>query len=140
MSILESLREEFDFDIVDDFVVHYSIMSYTMENLILQLDKPDTYADKINELFRIAHNIKSSSAYLKLKPLNKLAVLLEDILAEARELQGPASEEFIDWLLIVKDQFWLYKKDIEEGGESFQGLDSRIIKIPINLEKKEQTN
>lgn len=135
MTILERLREEYDYDIVDDFVTHYSIMSYTMENLILQLGKKEVYKDKINELFRIAHNIKSSTAYLKLAPVNKLAVLLEDILAEARELGGPASDEFIDWLLIVKDQFWVYKKNIEEGFDDFDGLDSRIIKIPIDLEK-----
>jgi two-component system chemotaxis sensor kinase CheA len=136
MTILERLREEYDYDIVDDFVTHYSIMSYTMENLILQLTKADTYKDKINELFRIAHNIKSSTAYLKLTPINKLAILLEDILSDARELQGPASDSFVDWLLIVKDQFWVYKKNIEEGFDGFDGLDSRIIKIPINLERE----
>ncbi len=135
MGIKEKLFNEYDYDIVDDFIVHYSIMVYQMENLIIYLSKEDSYKNNIEELFRIAHNIKSASLYLKIKPISKLAILLEEVLDEARELNGPANDDFIDWLLFVKDQFSKYGNDMENDMENFSEFDPNIIKIPSNLEE-----
>jgi len=54
---------------------------------------------------------------------------------EARTLNGPASEEFIDWLLLISDQFEIYRKDIENDAEYFSMLNPLIIKVPLDLEK-----
>ena len=135
MGIKQDLLDNYDFDIVDEFIVHYSIMTYQMENLIIYSSKKDEYKNNIEELFRIAHNIKSATGFLKLEPILKLAILLEEVLEEARELQGPANDDFIDWLLAVKDQFERYKVDLENDAEEFSELDPNIIKIPTNLEK-----
>jgi len=135
VGIKQDLLDNYDFDIVDEFIVHYSIMTYQMENLIIYSSKKDEYKNNIEELFRIAHNIKSAAGFLKLEPILKLAILLEEVLEEARELQGPANDDFIDWLLAVKDQFDKYKVDLENDAEEFSELDPNIIKIPTNLEK-----
>ncbi|NPA73958.1 MAG: Hpt domain-containing protein [Epsilonproteobacteria bacterium] len=111
------------------------MMTYQMENLIIYLSKPENYKNNIEELFRIAHNIKSASSYLNVKPVKKLSMLLEEVLEEARELKGPANDDFIDWLLCVKDQFDKYSKDLENDEESYSELDPNIIKIPTDLEK-----
>lgn len=136
MGIREELFDNYDYDIVDDFILHYSVMTYQMENLIIYSAKKEQYRENIEELFRIAHNIKSAAAFLKVEPVLKLATLFEEVLEEARELEGPANDNFIDWMLSVKDQFERYKEDFENDAEEFSELDPNIIKIPTELEKK----
>ena len=136
MGIKQTLFDQYDYDIVEDFTIHYSIMTYQMENLIIYLAKADRYKNNIKELFRIAHNIKSAASFLKLDQILKLAILLEEVLEEAREIEGPASDDFIDWLLNVKDQFAMYNEDLENDRESFSEFNPDIIKIPTKLEKE----
>jgi two-component system chemotaxis sensor kinase CheA len=106
-----------------------------MEPLIIGLNRVERYQDNIGELFRIFHNMKSAAGFLKLEPIIKLAVLCEDVAEEARILRGPASESFIDWLLLVSDQFERYRKDVESNADFFTVLNPLIIKIPFELEK-----
>ena len=134
MGILSQVEADFDLEIVDDFLSHYGIMCESMEPLIISLSKPQGYHENINELFRIFHNIKSAAGFLKLEPILKLAMLCEDVIAEARTLKGPASDELIDWLLITRDQFDMYKRDVEENSNYFSVLNPLIIKIPYKLE------
>ncbi len=135
MGIKNDLFDEYDYDIVEDFITHYSVMTYQMENLIIYSGKKDYYKDNIEELFRIAHNIKSASLFLKIGPISKLAILLEEVLEEARYIEGPSNDDFIDWLLEIKDQFEKYKNDLENDNNSFSELNPNIIKIPTTLEK-----
>lgn len=109
-------------------------MCESMEPLIIGLGKEEYYEDNIRELFRIFHNIKSASGFLKLDPIIKLATLCEDVAEEARILKGPATEEFIDWLLMVSDQFEKYRINIEDDDEYFGMLEPLIIKVPIHIQ------
>ncbi len=134
MGILKSLEIDYSYDIVEEFLSHYSLMCDLMEPLIIGLARNDRYNANINELFRIFHNIKSASSFMKLNPIFKLTTLAEEICGEARELQGPANDEFVDWLLLVSDQFEKYKNDIETDAEFFGVLDANIVKIPHKLD------
>jgi two-component system chemotaxis sensor kinase CheA len=135
MGLFSQLEIDFDLEIVEDFVSHYAIMCETMEPLIIGLEKKENYESNIGELFRIFHNLKSAAGFLKLQPIIKLATLCEDIAEEARNLEGPATSEFVDWLLLVSDQFEKYRLNIEENDEYFGMLEPLIIKIPIHLQK-----
>ncbi len=135
MGILTQIEIDFDLDIVDDFVSHYGIMCESMEALIVSLGNEDLYNENVNELFRIFHNIKSAAGFVKLDPIVKLASLVEEVLEEARDLNGPASDEFIDWLLLASDQFEKYRQDIEDDRDYFSMLEPLVIKLPMNLEK-----
>jgi len=135
MGILAQLEVDFDIEIVEDFISHYAIMCENMEPLIIGLNKKERYVDNVGELFRIFHNMKSAAGFLKLDPIIKLAVLCEDVVEEARLLQGPASETFIDWLLLISDQFDRYRKDVENDAAFFSVLNPLIIKVPHSLEK-----
>jgi len=134
MGILKSLEIDYSYDIVEEFLSHYSLMCDLMEPLIIGLARNDRYNANINELFRIFHNIKSASSFMKLNPIFKLTTLAEEICGEARELQGPANDDFVDWLLLVSDQFEKYKNDIEADAEFFGVLDANIVKIPQKLD------
>ena len=136
MGILAQLEVDFDLEIVEDFISHYAIMCENMEPLIIGLNKPERFEENIGELFRIFHNMKSAAGFLKLEPIIKLAVLCEDVAEEARTLRGPASESFIDWLLLISDQFEKYRKDVEKDADYFTVLNPLIIKVPFVLEKE----
>ena len=135
MGLYSQLEIDFDLDIVEDFINHYAIMCENLEPLIIDLNKQEKFESNIGELFRIFHNLKSAGGFLKLDPIVKLATLSEDVCEEARVLDGPASEDFIDWLLLISDQFNAYRLDIENDAEYFSMLNPLIIKVPLNLEK-----
>ncbi len=135
MGLFSQLEVDFDLEIVEDFISHYAIMCETMEPLIIGLEKKEYYESNIGELFRIFHNMKSAGGFLKLEPIIKLATLCEDIAEEARILEGPATDEFIDWLLMISDQFEKYRMNIENDDEYFGMLEPLIIKVPIHIQK-----
>ena len=135
MGLFSQLEVDFDLEIVEDFISHYAIMCETMEPLIIGLEKKDQYESNVGELFRIFHNMKSAAGFLKLEPIIKLATLCEDVAEEARILKGPATPEFVDWLLMISDQFDKYRVNIEEDDEYFGMLEPLIIKVPIHLQQ-----
>ncbi len=137
MGILKNMEISFDLDVVEDFIEHYGIMCESMESLIISLGNESYYENSINDLFRIFHNIKSAAGFINLDPIVKLSSLTEEVLEDARELKGPASDEFIDWLLLISDQLVTYKTDIEDDKEYFSLLNPLVIKIPKKLEKEE---
>jgi len=135
MGLFSQLEVDFDLEIVEDFISHYAIMCETMEPLIIGLGKEELYEDNVGELFRIFHNLKSAAGFLKLEPIIKLATLCEDVAEEARIIEGPATDEFIDWLLMISDQFDKYRINIEDDDDYFGMLEPLIIKVPIHLQK-----
>ncbi|WP_033915792.1 Hpt domain-containing protein [Campylobacter sputorum] len=134
MGILKTIEIDYDSDLVEEFLSHYSLMCELMEPLIIKLEREDLYKDSVNELFRIFHNIKSSASYMKLDTITKLAEMCEDVMEEARMLKGPANIEFTDWLLLVSDQFNAFSNDINEDKEYFSILNPKIIAIPTKLD------
>jgi two-component system chemotaxis sensor kinase CheA len=135
MGIFTDLEVEFDVEIVEEFFSHYSFMIEALERLIIGLENEELYTNNINEIFRIFHNIKSSSAYLKIKSMNKVVTLGEEVLEECRNLEGVASEELINWLLLLSDQLTLYKKDLEEDHGELSQINHNIIKVPVKYLK-----
>lgn len=132
MGIYQQLESEFDYEIVEEFLGHYSMMVESMDRLIVNLKDPVHYSNNINELFRIFHTIKSASSYLHITPVQKLVTLGEDILEECRNIKGAASDDLINWLLSVSEQLTLYKEDLELDHEKFSTLNKNIIKVPTN--------
>ena len=99
MGIKSDLDANFDFEIVDEFLDHYSMMVDSMEVMILDLSKPNMQKRSIDELFRVFHNIKSASGYLQIEPMTRLATLVEDELEQLRSNDKVVNEETINWLL-----------------------------------------
>lgn len=133
MGVFTELSSNFDYEIVDEFMDHYEIMNTAMQPAILALDKPEEYGERINELFRVFHNLKSASGYLKLEAMNRLSALAEDVLEKARNRPGPAGEAFIDWLLKVSDQYDLWYADLTHDHERFAPLNFDIFNIPVEV-------
>jgi len=127
MGIRSDLDANFDFEIVDEFLDHYSMMVESMEVMIIDLSKPNSYDRSVNELFRVFHNIKSASGYLQITPMAKLASFVEDELEALRKATPPISEETTNWLLDISDMFATWQDDFK--------LDNTLSKIRYSLLK-----
>ena len=133
MGIRSDLDANFDYEIVDEFLDHYSMMVDSMEVMIIDLSKPNMYTRSVNELFRVFHNIKSASAYLKIVPMNKLATFVEDELEQLRAKEPPVSSETTDWLLAISDMFSRWHDDLKLDND-LSKIQYSLLKIP-DLEK-----
>jgi two-component system chemotaxis sensor kinase CheA len=127
MGIRSTLEENFDFEIVSEFLDHYSMMVDSMEVMILDLSKPNMQRRSTDELFRVFHNIKSASGYLKIEPMRRLSALVEDELENLRQSQTPVNEETIDWLLQISDMFGRWHENLK--------LDEDLAKVKFSLLK-----
>ena len=135
MGVFKELEGEFDYDIVEEFLGHFGFMIDSLEPLIIDLEKSEKFSTNIDNLFRIFHNIKSASGYLKIEPINKLATLAEETLEECRLVDGSGSDELIDWLLAVSDQMANYKQDLDNDRDEFTPTSPKLIRVPTKFVK-----
>jgi two-component system chemotaxis sensor kinase CheA len=133
MGARRELEANFDFEIVDEFLEHYSMMVDIMEPLIVNLSRENKYKDDINELFRIFHNLKSASSFLKLESMIRLSTFVENALETLRNEKGPANEEVITWLLNISDMFEKWNDDLKLDNE-LSKIEFSLLKLP-DLEK-----
>jgi len=129
MGVRSDLDSNFDYEIVDEFLDHYSIMVDSMEVMILDLAKPGMFEQSVNELFRVFHNIKSASGFLKLTPMTKLATFVEEALEEIRTKHSKINEETLNWLLDISDMFAAWKDDFKADNELTR-IKYSLLKLP----------
>ncbi len=130
MGVRSDLETNFDFDIVDEFLDHYSLMIDSMDIMILDLAKPNMYKRGVDELFRVFHNIKSASGYLKLTSMNRLASFVEDTLECLRIQDKEISQETIDWLLRISDMFSRWNDDLKQDNKTLSKIKYSLLKLP----------
>lgn len=135
MGILKELESKFDYDIVDEFTDHYEVMCAALEPIIKDLDEGSNIPESIEEIFRIAHNLKSASAFLELTVLHKFAVFVEDNLEHVRRRQAKFTPETIDWFYLVSDQLNDWYEDLIQDAEEFRKIRIEIFDIPQEIEK-----
>ena len=133
MGVRSNLDANFDFEIVDEFLDHYSMMVESMEVMIIDLSKANNYDRSVNELFRVFHNIKSASGYLQMHSMSKLASFVEDELEALRAAKPPISEETTNWLLDISDMFASWQDDLKLDND-LSKIRYSLLKIP-DLEK-----
>jgi len=129
MGIRTDLDANFDYEIVDEFYDHYTMMVESMEVMIVDLSKPAVYKRSVDELFRVFHNIKSASGYLKIEPMNRLSMFVEEVLDELREKDKPISEDTVTWLLEISDIYAKWKDDIQQDN-TLSKVRYSLLKIP----------
>lgn len=125
MGIRSEIEANFDFEIIDEFLDHFAMMVEVMEPLIIDLGSAERYGRSVDELFRIFHNIKSATGYLRIEPMSRLATFVEDALELLRTRSGPANDETITWLISVADMFMQWQEDLK--------MDNDLAKIPFAL-------
>ena len=133
MGARSDLNSKFDYDIVDEFLDHYSILVDSMQVMIIDLSKPEMHKRSLDELFRVVHNIKSASGFLKIEQMTRLATFVEEILEELRRINKPVNEDVINWLLQISDMFVAWNNDLNNDNK-FTKIKYSLLKTP-DLEK-----
>ncbi|MCW8895840.1 MAG: Hpt domain-containing protein [Sulfurimonas sp.] len=127
MGVRSDLDSNFDYEIVDEFLDHYSIMVDMMDTMIVDLSKPNMFDQSVNELFRVFHNIKSASSFLKITQMAKLSAFVEDMLDELRTNHESINEETETWLFSISDMYEQWNQDLK--------LDNDLTRIKYSLLK-----
>ena len=125
MGIQDYLYSEFDSEIIEEFLM---LLDMIEDNLDLVIDALYTDPEMINDLFRMFHNLKSATAFLKLKRINNFAHFVETVLDRYRNGKK-VDENLIDWLFKVADQFHIWYKNIDKN-EELAPLNPEVLKIP----------
>jgi len=129
MGVRSELDANFDFEIVDEFLDHFTMMVESMEVMITDLEKPSKYKRSVDELFRVFHNIKSASGYLKIIPMSKLSAFVEDALEELRGTEELASGEVVSWLLAISDMYAQWLEDLRADSD-LTHIKFELLKLP----------
>jgi len=129
MGIRSDLDANFDYEIIDEFLDHYSMMVESMEVMIIDLSKPNMYKRSVDELFRVFHNIKSASGFLKIEPMTRLATFVEEALEILRKRTQPINEDTVNWLLKVSDMFAQWQDDLKFDNE-LTHVKYSLLKLP----------
>ncbi len=124
--IRDYLYEEFDPEIVDEFMMMLDIVEDNIDLIIENLEVD--YENAVNDLFRMFHNLKSSTAFLKIDRISNYAHFVENFLDKMRE-KKILNDEIMDWLFIVSGQFHKWYEDIDKN-RPLSPLDPRILKLP----------
>jgi len=101
------------------------MMIEIMEPLIVDLGNEQRFHRSLDELFRIFHNIKSASGYLKVEPMVRLSTFAENALEQLRTRDSKVNEETITWLIRVSDMFLRWQEDLK--------MDNELSKIHFSL-------
>jgi two-component system chemotaxis sensor kinase CheA len=124
MGIQDYLYSEFDSEIVEEFLM---LLDTIEDNIDLLIESLKSDKEVINDIFRMFHNLKSASSFLKLKRISNFAHFVEGVLERYRGKE--VNERVIDWLFKVADQFHLWYQNIDNN-EELAPLNPEILKIP----------
>ena len=136
MGILSELEIRYDFDVVNDFMTHFGVMSMSLEPLIVGLEKSDSFERSLSDIIHIFRNLHSAAKFLKLDAISKFTMLCLNICEGLNEVktQGcKASSDAVDWLLLAADQLENYRKDLENDNVYFGILNPKLIQTPYEL-------
>ena len=130
MGAKRDLQASFDADIVYEFMDLLHKIDSEFEKSVHSLRDPDMFATEVNALFRMVHNLKSSSSYLNIDKISKISTVVEDFLSDLRENNRVCKKEYIDWLLIYANQIGDWAQDLEED-KDLSKLNYKILNVPL---------
>ena len=125
MKMQDYLYSEFDSSVVEEFLMMLDILE---DNLDLTIERLYNDYDAINDLFRMFHNLKSATSFLKIKRISNFAHFVENILDKARS-NKKVDKELIDWLFKASEQFHKWYQNIDRN-EELDPINPNIFKIP----------
>jgi len=101
---------------------------------LLALEKDHSQIERLDEIFRVFHTLKSSSTMLEFLDIAKLAHISEDLLDRMRKSEVPVTQETIDLLFEVIDTLEAMVKGRAKGkSESIesQTVAEKVKKITL---------
>ncbi len=122
-------------DILDTYIYETNTLLEQLESIVLEAEKADTFSqDDVNEIFRIMHTIKGSSAMMEFDTLTTISHRIEDLFFIIREnTMSVVSEEnrpaLFDLMFQSIDYFRAEIDKIEAGQPLDKNIDSFLANI-----------
>lgn len=132
MGILKKLEIDFEADDVEKFLHFFRTMADSFEPLIIKLEG-DKYKEALKEIQTLAHNTAWAARRLELDEVTDFCVFCEEVMEQACRFDGPASDEFIDWLLLLSEQCEKYCKCYEQDADVLAFFNPLLVKLPSKL-------
>lgn len=135
MGILSQLELEHSEQDIEQFLHFFRALCDNFEPLILKLANTQSYKNALEELVKLAHNTAWGARRLELSEVLDFCVFCEEMLECALKFDGPASDEFMDWLLLVSDQLEKYYLSYENDAFSLAIFNPLIVNVPSIISK-----
>ncbi len=136
------MKDEFDMSqFKDEFIKEVSDTLEAMEKELLELEKNPEDMELLNSIFRDAHTIKGSAAFLNFKYMRELTHKMENVLDELRNGKMKATAEIIDILFKCSDCLKQMVNNIIEGeSDKFDiaGIVSEMVNIAAKKSEKSE--
>jgi two-component system chemotaxis sensor kinase CheA len=130
MGVQTYIRSEFDDEIVEEFLM---LLDMIEDNIDLVIEALKSSPEVIHDLFRMFHNLKSATGFLKLRRIHNFAHFVESALEEYRNGRE-IDDDIIDWLFKVANQFHTWYQNIDND-EDLAPIDPDIIKSYAKIVK-----
>jgi len=121
------MKEDYDWEIhqllADQIEDQIELIIYNLSLLQEIQSRPAA----LDELFRYFHTYKSSSAYLKLTPLNDLVSKTEVVLSALREKKKPIQSSVLEWLQEVGKQLSVYLEEMQNNQNQLTDIPSHLL-------------
>jgi len=128
------MNQHYDEDIFDEFVDHFYVMVSTLEPITSSFNKGENYYSNIDELFKVFHNLKTSSQYFDIKDLMQLSLLVEKNLEKLQIVEDIANVDIAsvgEWLSHISSQLSIWSHEFDEVKEELTKIDDRILNFNI---------
>lgn len=136
MGLLTQLELDFTGDDVEKFLHYFRILCDNFEPSIIKIGTDSQrYKEGIKELETLAHNLSWAAKRLELTQIVNFCELCEELMSQAANFEGPASDEFIEWLLLMSEQFEKYCENFEKDDLVLAYFNPLLVKMPSKLSK-----
>ncbi|TQR54223.1 histidine phosphotransferase [Campylobacter troglodytis] len=136
MGLLKTLELEFQHDEVEKFLHFFRILCDNFEPLIIKISQDkERYKEGLREIDTLAHNLAWAARRLELNEIVNFCEFCEELVAQAMKFEGPASDEFVEWLFLMDEQFHRYCQNYEKDELVLAYFNPLLVKMPNTLSK-----
>jgi len=109
-----------------------------LNNLLIQLEKNPEEIEIVNEIFRVVHLLKGSSAVLNITSIVELAHIMEEILTKVRSKEKTITPEIIDSFFEFVDNLEQIIDNFSKEGKIDLNVNEELVRKLKGLAKEEE--
>ena len=109
-----------------------------LNNAVMELESNPNSKDAVDEIFRLMHTLKGSSATMGFNKLSKMCHALENLLDSVRSEKAKVTENLIDLVFTGIDRLNDVISDIENGGDDSNLNVEEITKLISSKSSKDE--
>lgn len=128
--------DDFEIELKNDFLTEAKDLLTQIEDVFLRLETAREDQNIINEIFRIAHNIKGASKAVGFNQLSELTHCAENLILKIKEKEIPVTDEVVTVLLSFKDAVNDMVDKLSSDFDYTANIDDVKAKIQVCLDGK----